>query len=305
MTARVNDFFVLRFYSPVITIGGGQVLDPAPLKHRRHKAPVLEGFETKDAGSPQERLELLIKERPGTFPKLPDLMMRAGLDPVWTRNWCQNIAQKGRIVGLTKDVYIHQQEMDRLKSELKNLLTDGHKNSPYSAGMSLEEIRIRLASKAPQPVSDSLLNIFEGQKLIFREMDQVRLAAFKPQVNEAENELIEKLNGLYLSYGIAPLVTSAVEPPANPAEDRRRQTAFSSLVRKNQLVRLDNSYYIHKVFYDQAWQWFRVLALEKETVQTGDFRDDLATSRKVAVALLEHFDKAGLTRPAGDGRQLR
>lgn len=305
VTARVNDFFVLRFYSPVVTIGGGQILDPAPLKHRRHKPMVLEGFETKEIGSPQERLELLIKERPGTFPRLDDLMMRAGLDPVWTRNWCQNMVKKGRIVGLTRDVFIHQQEMERLKGQLKNLLFEWHKNNPYRAGMSLEEVRSRLAPKTPQPVADALFDIFEEQKFILREMGQVRLAAFKPQVNEAENELIEKLDQLYLSYGFTPLVTSAVEPASSPAEDRRRQAAFSSLTAGKRLVRLDNSYCINKTFYDRAWLRFKELAAEAEAVQTGEFRDALGTSRKVAVALLEHFDKAGLTRPSGEGRKPR
>lgn len=305
VTARVNDFFVLRFYSPVITVGGGRVLDPAPLKHRRHKALVLKGFDTKEIGSPQERLELLLKERPGSFVKLPDLMMRAGLDPVSARNCCQNMVQKGRIAGLTKDVFIHRREMEGLKSILKALLSEWHKNNPYSAGMSLEEVRLRLAPKAPQPVADALLNIFEAQKFIQREMGQVRLTAFKPQVNEAENELVEKLERIYFAFGMAPMVTSAVRPPASPAENRQRQAAFSALVRRNLLVRLDNSYYLHKSFYNQAWKRFKELATEKETVQTGEFRDALTTSRKIAVALLEHFDKAGLTMPSGEGRRLR
>lgn len=305
ITAMVGDCFVLRFYSPMVTIGGGQVLDPAPLKHRRHKAYVLEGFETKEIGSPQERLELLIKERPDSFPKMSGLMMRAGLDPVWTRNWCQNMVKKGRIVALARDVFIHIDEMESLKARLKSLLSDWHKNNPFSAGMSLEEIRVRLAPKAPPAVADSLLDILEEQKFISREMGQIRLAGFKPQVNEAENELIDKLNQTYLAFAMSPLVTSAVEPAANPAEERQRQAAFSSLVRNGQLVKLDTSYYIHKTFYDRAWQQFKLLAAEKPIVQTGEFRDALQSSRKVAVALLEYFDSAGLTRATADGRALQ
>ncbi len=305
VTARVGDRFVIRFYSPMVTIGGGQVLDPEPLKHRRHKPQVLEGFETRELGSPQERLELLIKERPGAFPKLSDLVMRAGLDPVWAGNWCRNMAQKGLLVSLARDVFIHQEEMERLEGRLKDFLSEWHKNNPYSPGMSLEEARTRLAPKAASTIADALLDLLESRKFIVREMGQIRLAAFKPQVNEAENELVDKLNQLYLSYGVTPLVTSAVEPPSDAAGDRRRQAAFSTLVRRGDLVRLDNSYYIHKTYYDQAWRRFKELASENETVVTGDFRDALATSRKVAIALLEHFDKAGLTRPLGEGRRLR
>ncbi|UQZ88945.1 selenocysteine-specific translation elongation factor [Deltaproteobacteria bacterium Smac51] len=305
VTARVGDYFVLRFYSPVVTVGGGQILDPVPQKHRRHKPKVVEGFETKEGGSPQERLELLLKERPGTFPKLADLIMRAGLDPVFTGNWCRSMAQKGRVVALARDVYIHQEEMERLKILLKDMLSLWHKNNPYSAGMSLEEVRNRLVPSAPQTIADSLLDILENGKFIIRELGQVRLNAFKPQVNESENALIDKLDKIYLDFGLTPLVTSAVEPANSPAEERLRLAAFSSLVRLGKLVRLDNAYNIHKTFYDQAWEKFQELAGEKSVVQTGDFRDALNTSRKVAVALLEYFDNAGLTRPADDGRRLR
>ncbi len=305
MTAKVGDRFVIRFYSPMITVGGGQVLDSEPLKHRRHKPLVLEGFETKELGSPAERLEFLLRERPETFPKLADLVMRSGLDPVWARNWCQNQVQKGRLVALTREVFIHGDEMERLTDRLRNLLSEWHRNNPYSPGLSLEEARTRLAPQAPPPVTEALLAVLESRKILAREGGHARLAGFTPQVNEAENELIDKLARLYLSYALTPLVTSAVEPAADAAGERRRQAAFSALARRGELVRLDQAYTIHKTYYDQAWQGFKALASEKEAVLTGDFRDALGTSRKVAVALLEHFDKAGLTRPCGEGRRPR
>lgn len=305
VTARVGDYFVLRFYSPVLTVGGGQVLDPIPLKHRRHKSLVLDSFETKEAGTPSERLELLLKERPGAFQPLADIIMRAGLDPVWSRNWCHNMAQKGRIVALSRDVFLHHTELESLQDRLKTLLSDWHKRNPYSSGMSMEEIRTRLMPLASQALADAVFDNLENQKFIVREMGQMRLSGFKPEVNEAENELIDKLAQIYISFGVSPLVTSAVEAATNPAEERRRQAAFSTLVRRGELVRLDGAYYIHKSFYDQAWQLFKTLAAEKEIVVTGEFRDLLGTSRKVAVALLEFFDNSGLTRPSGEGRRLR
>ncbi|MDR1045217.1 MAG: selenocysteine-specific translation elongation factor [Candidatus Adiutrix sp.] len=305
LTARKGDRFVIRFYSPVITIGGGQVLDPAPLKRRRHKAQVISQFETKESGSPPELLELAIGERPETFPTLQELVIRAGLDPTRVRNDCHSLVRQGRIAALTRDVYIHQREMERLKAKLRNLLNDWHRKNPYSPGLSLEEARGRLAPGAPPAVTDALIAILENEKFIIREQGSLRLSGFQPQVNEAENELIDKLEQIYLSCGLTPLVTSAVEPAGSPAEERRRQAAFSALTRRGLIKRLDDSYYLHSTYYDQAWQRFQELAANRAVVQVGRFRDELQTSRKVAVALLEHFDKAGLTRPVGEGRTLR
>jgi selenocysteine-specific elongation factor len=305
VAAKVGDRFVIRFYSPMITIGGGQVLDAAPLRHRRYKPKIIKEFETKEVGSPLERLELAIMERPENFPALADLVIRAGLDPVRVRNDCHVLAQKGRIIPLTRDIFIHKREMDRLKDKLNSLLADWHKKNPYSPGMSLEEIRGRAAPGAGQAAADSLLNILEEQKFVVRELGHIRLSGFKPQVNEAENELIDKLRGLYLAYGLTPLVTSAVDPALSPDGERRRQAAFAALIRRGELVRLDDSYCLHKIYYDQAWQKFKDMAADQAAVVVGQFRDELGTSRKVAVALLEYFDKMGLTKPAGEGRALR
>lgn len=305
VTAKVGDRFVIRFYSPVITIGGGQVLDAAPLKHRRHKSQVIEQFETKESGSPLERLELAVMERPENFPSLAELVMRAGLDPVRVRNDINILAQKGLLVPLTRDIIIHRKELERLKGKLKALLDEWHANNPFSPGMNLEELRRRLTPGAAQTVSDALLALLEKDKFIVREQASIRLSSFKPQTNEAENEMIDKLNQIYLDFGLNPQVTSVVEPPQTAAEERRRNAALAALVRKGQLLRLDEAYYIHKSCYDLAWLKFKEMAALGPVVITSQYRDALKTSRRVAVSLLEHFDKAGQTKAVGEGRALR
>ncbi|GHV57566.1 selenocysteine-specific translation elongation factor [Deltaproteobacteria bacterium] len=305
VTARKGDRFVIRFYSPLVTIGGGQVLDAAPLKRRRHKPQIIRQFETKEAGSPLERLELAVRERPETFPSLEELGRRADLDPARIKNEAQILVQKGLLVRLTKEVFIHRREMDRLRARLGRFLAEWHDKNPFSPGMSLEEVRGRLLPGAGPAVADALLGLLEDDRFIVRELGSIRLAGFKPQVNERENELIAKLEGLYLDYGPTPLATSAVEPAASPAEERRRQAAFAALARRGLLVRLDDLYYIHRAHYDRAWNLFKELADGGAVVPAGQFRDELATSRKVAIALLEYFDRTGLTKAVGEGRTLR
>ena len=305
VAARLGDRFVVRFYSPVLTVGGGQVLDANPLKRRRHKDQIIKQFETKESGSPLDRLELAVKERPGSFAGLEDLVVRAGLDPTRVRNDCRLLSQKGLLVQLTKDVFIHQREKEALKDKLAQFLSAWHQNNPFSPGMSLEEVRSRLMPGVPQALADAFLELLAEEKMLVREEGYLRLSSFRPQVNEAENELIDRFRELYLGYGVLPMVNSAVEPAADQAGERRRQAAFSALLRQKELVRLDESYHMHKSHYDRAWQLFKDLAAEGGPVVTGNFRDELGTSRKVAISLLEYFDKLGLTKAVGEGRTLR
>ncbi len=305
VAARMGDRFVIRFYSPVITVGGGVILDATPLKRRRHKDQIIKQFETKETGSPLDRLELAVQERPGSFSSLEELVVRAGLDPTRVRNDCRLLTQKGLLVQLTKEVFIHRRDKEALREKLKELLEAWHASNPFSPGMSLEEVRNRLLPGAPPAVADAFLNRLAAEKLIVREEGLLRQAGCHPQVNEAENELIDRFRDLYLSYGVVPPVNSAVEPAKDPAGERRRQAAFSALVRRRELVRLDDSFHLHQSHYDRAWSLFKKLAAEGGPVQTGRFRDELETSRKVAVSLLEYFDKLGLTKSVGEGRSLR
>ncbi len=305
VTAKKGDRFVVRFYSPMVTVGGGEILDAKPLKRRRHKEEVLKQFATKATGTHLARVELAVMERPGTFNSLADLIARADLDPQQAKNDAHTLSTKGVLVPLTKGVFIHRREMDMLVRKTLKMLTDWHQAQPYSPGLSLEEARQRLVPGASQSVADSFFKILEDDKSIRREGSNIRLATFIPQVNEAENEMVAKLEELYLSYGVTPLVTSAVEPAANQAADRQRKAAFASLVRQGLLVKLDDSYYIHQSIYEKALAQFKELAQSGQPVILGPFRDALNTSRKVAVALLDSFDRSGITTKSGEGRLLR
>ena len=80
---------------------------------------------------------------------------------------------------------------------------------------------------------------------------------------------------------------------------------LTSLLNKRQLIRLDGQYCIHRAYYDKAKDVFRDMASQGEAVVLGQYRDRLGCSRKIAVALLEHFDKTGFTRKTEEGRILK
>ena len=304
VTARKGDHFVIRFYSPMVTIGGGEVLDAVPLKRRRNKLEVLKLFEIKESGSPLQQLELAVLERPGTFPTLDELILRAGLDKSRARNDARALVERDALAPLTREVFIHKTELEGLRRKLGGLLADWHRANPYSPGLSKEEARNRIMPLAGPAVADALFSRLEEEKFIKRELGDIRLASFEPQVNEAENELVAKLERTYLDFGLAPLATSAVEPTTDPAAQRLRRAAFSALVRRGDLVRLDDLYYLHRTHYQRALETFREMASGGAIVELGQYRDTLNTSRKVAVALLENFDRAAITEKSGQGRRL-
>jgi selenocysteine-specific elongation factor len=300
VVARRGDRLVIRLPSPAVTLGGGEILDPCPQKHRRRKPEVLNQFKTKDSGSLRQRVELAIRERPGTFSSISELALRSDLGPK-AKEEANILAQKGAVIALSPEIFIHQTEIISLTRKVKNLLNLYHQNNPHSHGPSQEEIRRKLAPQAPQGAWEGLFLHWEKEKLIAREEGLMRLWAFLPRVDEEKNQYLNLLAKTYLDFGFVPQATSTVLTPHTPQEARSRQAAFSSLVRQDILVYLDDLYHIHKQHFAEAFNIFKGLAL-KGPVEPGPFRDALKTSRKVAVALLENFEKRAWTVKSGTGR---
>ncbi|MDR0354737.1 MAG: selenocysteine-specific translation elongation factor [Deltaproteobacteria bacterium] len=301
--ARKGDRFVVRIPSPALTVGGGEILDAAPLKRRR-KPETAAIFETKRKGEHMARVELAVQERPGRFETFADVVKRSDLDKAKARLEANVLVDKGRLVFLAADIYVHQNEMSHLTEKITALLAERHRQNPFKAGVSSEEIRTKLMPAAPMAAATALFNLLVDKKKIVREGGLVRLSTFEPKVDERDNQYLSLLESAYLSYGFAPLASSAVCPESEPDPARRRKAAFATLVRQGQLVYLDDLYHMHKDSFEKAFALFSDLSAHGP-VELGPFRDALNTSRKVALALLETFERQGLALKSGPGRLPR
>ena len=126
---------------------------------------------------------------------------------------------------------------------------------------------------------------------------------FRVVVKEDEDAMLREIVEYYLEAGFAPLTTELYIKEHRSL--KKFQAVFTSLINKKTLIRLDGQYCVHRDYYEKAKNAFIEMAREKPEVILGEFRDYLECSRKIAVALLEHFDKNGFTRKTENGRVLR
>ncbi len=300
--ARKGDRFVVRFYSPVETLGGGTILDACPHKHRRNDQRVLEAFSIKEKGTVRQRLELSCLEHRGNFFTLEELSLRDDLPRSGLVSLARSLVEEKKLVQVREDVFIHVQELKEYQSRVSRFLDAFHRAYPLREGMGIEEVRSRLGIGNSR-IADSILEILEKQKVIKEKDGLISLYRFKVVVKEDEDAMMGEIVKDYLDFGLAPLATELYLK--DHSNLKKFPAVFTSLLNRKTLIRLDAQYCVHRQYYEKAREVFAEMAREKPEILLGEFRDELGCSRKVALALLEHFDRSGYTRKTDKGRVLR
>ena len=299
---RKGDHFVLRFYSPVETIGGGVVLDACPKKHRKNDKKAYHTFEIKEHGTGEEQLELAYLEHQGKFYSLKELMNKCSLDRSKTRNQLKKLVENKKMIQLYDEIYIHSEELKTYEKRVIQFLDHFHKEYPLKEGMGIQEVRSRLNLEQSK-VTEAILDILKQNKVIKEEQGMVSKYRFKVVVKDDEDAMMKEIVEQYLNFGFAPLATEIYLK--EHAKQKKFKAVFTSLLNKKTLIRLDDQYCLHKDFYEKAQAVFRELAAEKDIVALGEYRENLGCSRRVAVPILEHFDRNGFTVKTEEGRKLK
>ena len=283
-----GDRFIVRMFSPVVTIGGGVVLDvAAPKRGGAERLRILE------KASPSEKIALLAAEsRYGIG--MPDLVARTG----WLEADVEKAAATPQLIVLTSphfwvlDSQWAAQQLEAIHEQLKQF----HRRNPLLAGVSKEELRSKLMPGAPAWLLDALL---ARAKTLALEGETVRLASHRIAFKQDEEQAAQKIENAFLTAGLAVpglqevLAKSGVEPS-------RARTLLQMLLKDKRLVRVSDEL----VFHSTAMQSLRdMLARKKgQRFAVPEFKEWTGVSRKYAIPLLEFLDRERITRREGDAR---
>ena len=283
-----GDRFIVRMFSPVVTIGGGVVIDIGP--PRRDSAERLRALEQ---GSTAERVRLLVGEsRYGMA--MPELIARTGL----LKSEIEEAARDSALIALSEPNF---RLLDRAWFETKiaalhEALKQFHREKPLLAGMSKEDLRGRELPDAPPFLLDALLG---AARTIAVKGELVHLASHKIALREEEAEARRRIEAAFQDAGLA--VPSTDEVLARSGVDSSRaRTLLQMLLREGALVRITEGL----VFHTSAIVRLRELlaARRGERFAVPAFKDWTGISRKYAIPLLEFLDREHITRREGDSR---
>jgi selenocysteine-specific elongation factor len=297
-----GDTFVLRAYSPPVTIGGGAVIDPHPPRGAIRSAAGRERFRRLDPARQRddEVAAALVEERGGLGLPAAALVSRAGLAPAAAERTADALVQAGRVHRVGTLLVAASVVEDRT-ARLLGAIEAHHAAQPLSEGLPREEARDRTSGRAAPEVFDFIVEALVGEGRIVAR-DRLALAGHRISLSPEEARALAALEGVYRTAGLAPpdLKGAAAAAGLDAAIAER---VGRLLIRQKALVKVDEL-----LFHADALATLKteVRALKSANaavrVDVAAFKERYGITRKYAIPLLEYLDRERITRRVGDSR---
>ena len=309
-----DERFILRSYSPQITIAGGRVLDSLARKHRRREAETVRKYLQNliDAGEDdkEKRAKLYLETAGENGLTFADLQARSG----WRREILQkalaeNIENKAVIEA--EGVLVARTPFENLKTKILGEIENHHRREPLARGILRETLREKTAAHLAAEIFRSVLVNLEKEKKIAAEKDIVRLASHNLELSGEEKILRENLEKIYRNAHLeVPKLEDALSASLGGTRlDRERaRKIFQLLINSGKLIKVTEEFYFTSAALKELIEKLRTFAAEggssDRLIDVAAFKDMAGISRKYAIPLLEYFDRERITRRAGDKRLI-
>jgi selenocysteine-specific elongation factor len=304
-----GDRYILRAYSPAMTIAGGEVLDPRPPRGPLRTAAAVQRLRqldpaTADAGgdaADRRAVAVMVEGAGAAGLPLSALESRAGLTAVQAGRMVEALIAAGTVTRAA-DVLVTRAACDRLSAALIDLLASHHRGQPLSDGVPREEARERLFAHGHPAVFDLVLDDLARRGAVAGR-DRLGLAGHRAELSPEEARVRDEVDRLYRAAGLTPPDAAVVQSAVDVAPgvlDR----VLKLMQRQKILFRVDSL-----LFHDEVLQRLKqdVRALKDEEgvrIDVATFKERFGVTRKFAIPLLEYLDRERVTRRVGDARVI-
>ena len=291
------DRFIIRQLSPVVTIGGGAVLDGSPVPRMPDLTDFLRSLRD---GSPGDILEARIARRGARGILLPELVSETGW-PLESIDKTVAPALNERRIHQVGNRLVHAPAVLKLRESVVSSLLAFHKKNSLAWGIPREELRDQ--TKAVSEVFDSVLDFLSKAGKIETAGDLVRMAGHGVVLKDEEAESKNRIETAFSASGLK--VPALNEVIAGLKIDRARaQKIVTIMLRDKTLVKISEDLVFHRSALNELRKLVAAAKAKSPRIDVGKFKEMTGVSRKYAIPLLEYLDRERVTRRVGDVREI-
>lgn len=303
LAAKMGDRFVIRFYSPLETIGGGEILDANPQRHKRGDRGALAALEVRESGSDAGLVLQALEKGCVAFESWQAVAKTLDLPAETLDNALAELAERGEIVEYLPGRYLTRKILEAYGAKADALLSQYHTQYPLLVGMRREEARQKLFGKLDPASGDAVLALLEQDGCFVLANQRLARPGFSPSYSPKQKKILEQLETAYREGGLTPPDLDELYKLFPKDREGCRQV-LEAMQADDKLVAVTPQTCFSREAYDEAYRRMLDHFSKAETLTLGQFRDLLQASRKYAMALLEYWDRNKITGKVGDERVL-
>lgn len=305
ISAMGKDKYVIRSYSPMITIGGGTIIDPNPPKRKRFDRKAIDELRIREHGDPDEIISQVLLKNSRFFPSSEMVSKLSGINEMDVKSILAKEVLQGSAVCFSSGegaCYCHIKYINDLIDKLNSYLENFYKKNSLKIGISKEEIRSRLfEGNVKQKVFDEFLALLEQKKVISIYGKYVGLYNHSIQLDASQQRIKNKI---FSVLGPESVDTPKPDEITSLIKEKPSETkaVIEFLIETGEVIKINEEMILSRAAYEYSLKKLKDYLDIHNEITLAQYRDVMSTSRKVAVALLEYYDKCKITRRIEDKR---
>ncbi len=294
-----GDRYIIRRFSPLETIGGGEILDPFPV--RRKKSAGIDDLMVIKDGSLKDKVGMKVRRSGLRGVSTGDIIGWVQGDIPEIESAITELLKEGAVVR-SQDLLFHKDGFFVFRETVMAEVARFHKENPLKQGEPKEELRarVRVGLKDDEKVFDGLVAMINDLTI---DKDIIRLTGFSVALSNADEGTKQRI--------LAALDKDGFQPPLKndllrelAIKEKELNDLLTLLTKEGLLVRINDSIYITKVRFDAMIGELKKFYAKKSEMSIAEFRDMLGTTRKYALPYVEYLDSHKITLRVGDIRRL-
>lgn len=306
IVANWKDKFIIRFYSPMFTIGGGEVLDPNPDKKKRFQEDTIQQLKIKEQGSSKDLIENIILESKLEFPSIKELSLKTSMLEDGVKENILELVDEGKILkfDLTNDSHvIHQKNFKQVEKNIVDELEKFHKNYPLRVGIAKEEFKSKFLKNTKSRIYELFMERLIQENSIEIIDQYMKIKGFNIEYSKEQMEIKSQIEKIMKENAYLPLKKDEIK---NKIDFKEKEVleVFNSMVNSGDIVKLNEEIFLIKEDYEKALKLLKDFLNKNKTLSLGEYRDLIDSNRKTSIAILEYFDNKKITKRIDDKREL-
>ena len=299
-----RDRYVLRSYSPVRAIAGGEILNAYPQKKKRFSEAALSELKVLNSGNLSEITEQFVLASRFDGVAQSELPFLTNASRKKLEEIMKTLQAKKKIIQYDKEkgTLIHAENLKNARDQILSILNQYHKDFPLKVGLLKEELRSRTASSGDSKLFNFLITQLGQEGIVVQEKEVLRLKDHRVTLAQDQEKVRQQIEEIYLKGALQPPYFKELTEkfPGNSGTD-----VLQVMVKDGILIKVKEDLFFHKDVIEELKERLVAVLKEKGEIDTPQFKEMTGASRKYTIPLLEYFDITQVTMRIGDKRVLR